>query len=217
MAYYNIQLPTDIERNAVDITEWDVDIVETDSFVEDRNLRHMHPRRTYDISYGIADVEHIASIKRFMKVIRGPWISFGFKDYSDFSSADSPADAITNTDQVLEPVFANEGDTTTRTFQIIKRYSLLDQYPHLPANSDYVYKVTKPIANTVIIGGTSRSFTVNEQTGEITFSGNLAPGITCGYEYNVPVRLERKVMRSVMVLDDVQNIPSIPLIEVFGE
>lgn len=214
-SFINVRLDDDIERGAQDTTDWDVDITPRDRRKrEQRNLRSVDPTRTYDISYGLDDMNKIYDVKAFFKVMRGSWFSFPFKDWSDFNSASSVESAISNTDQPLIPIH-EEGDTTTATWQIIKRYSL----PGLAADKNYDYVVTKPIASTVVVGGTSVSFSVNDLTGIITFSRalSIANPLTCGFEYNVPVRLSDSSVASLTQLRENGEIPSIQLIEVFGE
>ncbi len=83
--------------------------------------------------------------------------------------------------------------------------------------------IRKPVVSTlrVTVGGAelpADAFTFDDATGEIVLAAGSIPGdglaVTCGYEFDVPVRFDTDRLEIGLKAFKAGQIPSIPLIEV---
>lgn len=189
-----------------------VEIVESDSGYEFRNLVWSQPRRTYDVAGGIMDQEEYNLLMHFFLACNGPATAFRFQDPNDYTSTKIGIDPdnfpVSATDQIIAV-----GDMSRTKFQLVKNYS---------ASSDsafsHVRVIKKPRFGTVRIAVQGAELTsgwsVDYTTGIITFQNPPAfEQITAGFLFDTPVRFVDESIRYTFTdfnLGDAQ----VPLIEV---
>lgn len=212
MAFLDLTFPRDISANVTGGPERRVDIVALSSGEEERNARWKHSRRSFDAGVGIRHVDDLADVVALFEDAGGQLHSFRFRDWSDFSSSPTAAQAPTATDQVI-----GTGDGVKTAFQLVKRYGTL---------TPYVRDITKPIPASVkvALGGTVQltGWSVNNLSGLVTFAAPPALGVTvsAGFLFDVPVRFDTPRLLTDMAFFSESDgrghgaIPEIPLIEV---
>lgn len=147
-----------------------------------KNINWEYPLHSYDVAFGVRSFEDLHKVLSFFHVAEGAAHSFRFKDWFDYKSC-LPHDEISRSDQLI-----GTGDGTTRTFQLVKRYTV---GPHVKFR-----RINKPRLNTLIVAFSGLNvdpagYTVDE-FGRLTFLSAPTPGtlITAGYEFDVPVSFE---------------------------
>lgn len=209
----NVRLPVNIEQGARGGPRFKTVIQVSLSGKEQRLAEWDQARCEFDIQYGIRDLEDIREVRDFFRSRMGPLYPFRFKDWSDFES-----DGVQS---------LGNGDGTTAAFQLVKTYTDTVQ--------DHVRLIQLPISGTltVKVGGVTKTetthYTVNYQTGVITFTGgNIPPStsppteVTAEFEFDVPCRfadddLEIRVERADENGDVLIRTGSIKIVEVLGE
>ncbi len=184
-----------------------VDIVELESGFEERNTPWAHSRRSYDISYGIRNIEDAYGIIEFFEARYGNLYGFRFKDWADYKSTNLTS-AVTAIDQNL-----GTGDGVTTTFQLTKTY--------VSGPRSYTRDISKPVAGTVLIAvdgaPTVTGWAVDSSTGVVAFDVAPALGavLRAGFEFDVPVRFNTTGNLPIS-LDNFEKaqVSAIPLIEV---
>lgn len=201
----NVRFPTAISRGATGGPERRTDVVTTASGHEQRNSRWAHSRRKFNVGYGVKSLDDIQAVVAFFEERRGKLHGFRFKDHSDFKSCSAGA-AVLPTDQVI-----GSGTGSLTTFQLVKSYGT--------GLRIYGRTIQYPVAGTVRVavnGSETTAFTVNTQTGVVSFSAAPAngAGITAGFEFDVPVRFDTDQISINLSHFEAGEIPDIPLIEV---
>ncbi|MBS7669328.1 DUF2460 domain-containing protein [Croceicoccus gelatinilyticus] len=182
-------------------------VVPLDSGHEDREERWEDPLAQYDIAHNARSPADIAALRAFHRARRGASRAFLLKDWIEYTShADGRSDPSA-TDQPL-----GTGDGATTVFDIVKRYG--------DAGGTYDQPVKWPVAGTVVVafdgvvqvGG----YTVQRGDGTVTFA--VAPDtdviITCGYEFDVPVRFTEDLLSVSWDTINSRSVGSVPLQEV---
>jgi uncharacterized protein (TIGR02217 family) len=207
MAFDDVRFPTAISRGSTGGPERRTDVVTTASGREERNSRWAHSRRKYNVGSGVKTVTQLQDVIAFFEGRRGRLHSFRFKDYTDFKSCAANG-VITRTDQVL-----GTGTGAQAAYQLVKHYGA--------PSRDYVRAITAPVAATVVVavnGVAATAFTLNAQTGVITFNAGSIPAVgavvTSGFEFDVPVRFDTDEITVNLKHFEAGEIPDIPLIEV---
>lgn len=212
MGFHNVQFPTDISYGSAGGPGYMTEIIEVDGGAEELVARWSLPRRVYDVAYGIKSRTQLAALQTFFVARLGAANGFRYKDWLDFSTAEDGQSAPTNLDAVI-----GTGDGSTDTFQLVKRYT--------SGSETRTRALTKIVTGTtlVAVAGVAQlsGWTVNEQTGIITFTTAPASGsITAGCEFDVPVRFHGDTDRLLsMSIDDYGNgtARQVNLIEIVGD
>ena len=206
MAFHEVRFPDDISRGARGGPERRTQIVELASGDEERNASWANSRRRYDVAYGIRRADDLAAVVAFFEARNGRLHGFRFKDWGDQKSC-LPSGTPAPTDQKI-----GNGDGTTTTFQLVKRYSSGAQ--------SWTRSITKPVAGSVTIalnGAPQASgWSVATATGLVTFA--TAPGagvaVTAGFAFDVPVRFDSDALDVTLDFERLGSITSIPLLEI---
>lgn len=167
----DVRLPVDIEVGATGGPEWKTTIVDFSSGSEQRNQDWSEHRCTFDIGYGISNIDDLRAVLAFHYARRGRARPFRFKDWTDFNLQD-------------EPIATGNGVLTD--FQIIKTYESSGPNP-------YGRRITRPVASTLVVkvNGVVTTVTLNA-LGMIHFSSppaNLST-ITVTCEFDIPCRFD---------------------------
>ncbi len=205
MTFHEVRLSTRISFGSTYSVSRRTDITELASGYETRNQTWLHSKKMYDISYGIKSLNDAYDIQAFFEARGGPLYGFRFKDHFDYKSC-PPTSALTNVDQPL-----GTGNGVLTAFQVHKQY--------VSGGFVYTRPVKKLVTGTLVVavnGTPTTSFTVNVNTGVVTFNTAPADGavLTCGFEFDTPVRFKHDEL--VLNLNNFKagGIPNIPLIEV---
>jgi uncharacterized protein (TIGR02217 family) len=208
MAFDNVRFPLSISRGLSGGPERRTDVVMSASGHEERNSRWADSRRSYNVGYGVKSIDDLQSVISFFEERRGRLYAFRFKDYTDYKSC-LPTRTITAADQLI-----GTGDGVSQTFQLIKTYG---------SARPWVRTIAAPVAGTVLVavnGTTSTAFTVDVNTGLLTFnSGNIPPldaTLTAGFEFDVPVRFDTDKIKINLSQFQAGEIPDVPLTEVLA-
>ncbi|WP_439542648.1 phage distal tail protein, Rcc01695 family [Hyphomicrobium sp.] len=210
MAFHETRFPTAISRGAQGGPERRTDVVVLGSGYEERNSRWASSRRSYNAGYGVRSLEALHEVIAFFEERRGRFHGFRWRDHADWKSG-PPGAVPTPLDQVI-----GIGNGAALTFQLKKTYGV----SHAP----FVRDIKKPVAGTVkiaVAGITKTSgthFSVNADTGLVTFAGGQAPAdgalVTAGFEFDVPVRFDTDKLEINLSGFQSGAIPSIPVVEI---
>lgn len=213
MGFHEIQFPPGISYGSAGGPGYFTEIIEVDGGAEELISRWSVPRRQYDVAYGIKSRDDLAALQHFFIARLGAANGFRFKDWLDFTTAANGLSTPLNSDSVL-----GSGDGTTTTFQLLKRYT------SGPVTRTRI--LTKIVAGTtkIAIDGINQSsgWTVNENSGIVTFTVAPSPGVTVtgGCEFDVPVRFAQDSDRLLQAtIEDFGSgsIRSVNLIEIIGD
>jgi uncharacterized protein (TIGR02217 family) len=203
MAFDDIRLRIDIEREAKGGPTFSTSIVTLSSGAEQRNQNWFRQRCVYDISYGVDTKDAYDDLLAFFYARRGRSRSFRFKDWSDF---EFPLQAIGVGDGV-DP--GGGGPITgTTVFPLLKIY---DDGVH-----SYARRITRPILSTlkVYVDGVETAYTWDFGTVVFATAPLAGLAITARCEFDVPVRFDTDTFPMTMVTDSVVQIEQLNLVEV---
>lgn len=87
--HHAVNLPEEVELGAVKRTEWQTEIVSSDSGHEVRNSRWASPLRSYDVSFPVSrrDNAIYQAVLDLYEQVEGMLHSFNFVDWTDESGA----------------------------------------------------------------------------------------------------------------------------------
>lgn len=202
------RLPVGVERGARGGPGFKTRISPLTSGREKRNQDWAVSRGSWDISYGLRNLEKgvIDEVRQFFYERRGQARSFRFKDWGDYTHR-----SLSNTD----PMGFAAGDGSETVFQLTKQYGQLNPY---------VRTITKPIDNTVYtdsvplliyVDDIAASFTCDYSTGIVTMDVAPADGaiLTWTGEFDCHVRFNKDNLDVALQTARAGSTGSIPLIE----
>ncbi len=208
MAFHDIRFPANLSFGSVGGPERRTEIVTLANGFEERNTPWAHSRRRYDAGIGLRSLNDIETLIAFFEARAGQLHGFRWKDWSDFRSC-LPSAAPAPEDQLI-----GTGDGVTAVFQLQKTY--------VSGLQSYTRPIRKPVAGsvTVAVAGDpkveSLEFTVNAETGEVTFAlpPDLGTRVTAGFEFDVPVRFDTDAIQTSVASFKAGDVPSVPVVEV---
>lgn len=172
--FAEIRLPVSISEGSKGGPGFSTDVFESETGFEQRNSKWAKARAMYNITYGIKQKADMDAVLEFFYNVHGRAIGFRFKDWTDYNV----------TDQIIG---ATSGAPVTR--QIIKTY--------VTGSETYTRTIQKIVAtpapvvhlNAALLVE-SADYTINYNTGVLSYlgagTGNLH--VTC--EFDVPVRFD---------------------------
>lgn len=182
--------PEDIAYGSEGGPGFNTDAVEVESGYEQRSARWSEGLATFDVSYGVRDLDQLEKLIAFHRVVKGSAIGFLYKDWSDYSSAGfsgQEAVAVTALDQSI-----GTGDGSTKVFQLAKTYAYDDG---IHAAQSVTWTIGKVHVSTVVVAVastqvTTTAWSVDATTGQVTFVSAPANGapVQAGFEFYVPAR-----------------------------
>lgn len=212
------RFPVDLNYGTMGGPMFSTDVVVYGNGKEYRNKNWSIPKRAYDIRYINKTRINFLNIYEFFLSVGGMFDGFRIKDLWDWTSASDGKSTPAADDQSL-----GTGDGSTTEFQLKKKW--------VKGANSLTKNIRKPVTSTVVIevDGVSQTesvdFTVDTTTGIVTFTTAPSNGdvITCGFEYDIPVRFDSDDMTSILQSvytaagGDIVGIDAIPLIEDFNE
>lgn len=209
-SFHEVRFPVEVSFGATGGPERRNEIVALTSGRERRNLRFSQSRRHFDAGTGVRSLADLYDIIAFFEARRGSFHGFRFRDPFDMKSC-APDQTPAPGDQLI-----GTGDGSAASFQLVKRYG---------AGADvYVRAIRKPVSGTVrvAVAGVERTnpthFTVNHQTGMVTFQPGAIPAsgqnVHAGYEFDVPARFDAERIAIGLSAFKAGQIPSIPIVEI---
>jgi uncharacterized protein (TIGR02217 family) len=208
MNFHEIRFPSALSFGSAGGPQRRTDIVTLANGFEERNTPWEHSRRSYDAGLGLRSMDDVETLIAFFEARRGQLYGFRWKDWSDFKSC-KPSAEIGSLDQEL-----GRGDGVTRTFQLVKTYH--------SGGQSYARPIRKPVRGTVraALAGDTKvetiDYSVNEETGEVTFvsAPDIGVRVTAGFEFDVPVRFDTDRISTSAASFKAGEIPSVPVVEV---
>ncbi len=208
MAFHEIRFPTNLSFGSVGGPERRTEIVTLANGFEERNSLWAHSRRRYDAGVGLRSLNDVETLIAFFEARAGQLHGFRWKDWSDFKSC-VPLATPASDDQLI-----GTGDGETRVFRLQKTY--------VSGRQDYTRPIGKPVPGTVLVAvaGDQKiealEFTVNAETGEVTFAlaPDLGTRITAGFEFDVPVRFDTDTIQTSVASFHAGDVPNVPVVEV---
>jgi uncharacterized protein (TIGR02217 family) len=206
MSFDEIRFPDDVSRGARGGPRRRTQVVTLASGAEERNASWADSRRVYDVSYGVRTADDLAAVVAFFEARNGRLRGFRFKDWLDWKSS-IPSAAISAVDQRI-----GVGDGARTAFRLQKRY--------VSGPRTWLRTIAKPVAGSVLValdGAPQASgWSLDATTGTLTFDAPPAGGVavTAGFEFDVPVRFDTDALDTVLSIERLGTIPSIPLIEI---
>lgn len=181
-------------------------IFESHSGLEQRTIQWDRAKARYNVSHGVRDKEDVDDLIAFFYNMNGRACGFRFKDHADYQIVDGAlgtGDASTTVFNINKVYTTGAQTYTRRIFKIVS---------DADAELDFEIKFDgAPIA--------SSAYTVNENTGVVTFSS--APGngvvITLSCEFDVPCRFDTDEMNVSHDGFLVESWGGIPLVELLLE
>jgi uncharacterized protein (TIGR02217 family) len=206
-----------------------VDVVFVGSGYRYSNNRWSQKLRRYNIHIGPQSTLDMYSIRRIFEAVDGPANTFLFHDWADWNTTAGRMERgdqgyITNADQPMQNTvdLSYNTDGSTRTFQCGKLYSV--------GSAAHFRTITKINQNFTFVvataGNTVSDYTLDADTGIVTFTGSPAPGtdggspdqtpITWGGAFYVPVAFVDNDLGEVLRNYRANGFADIQLIEVRG-
>lgn len=193
MAFDNVRLPEDIERDSVSSPRFQTTVTTLGRGAEQRNVDWAQQRCKFDISYGIQYEDDVKKVVDFFYARLGMARGFRFKDWSDYKG---------------ENELLGIGDGTKTAFQLVRNYVSL---------VTYVRKILCPVAGSVsvTVDGSPALFGINNDTGVITLTAPAANGkeVRASFEFDVPVRFNSDELKLNIAIFNASAIDSIELVE----
>ncbi|MDB5659379.1 MAG: hypothetical protein JWS10_1994 [Cypionkella sp.] len=208
MAFHDIRFPASVSFGSQGGPERLTEIVTLANGFEERNTPWEHSRRRYDAGFGLRSLDDVDALLAFFEARRARLHAFRWRDWSDYKSCGASA-LIAETDQSI-----GVGDGVTLTFGLKKTY--------VSGTASYVRLIAKPVAGTVIVAIASDpkveglEFCVDSTTGIVTFTTapDIGALITAGYEFDVPVRFDADVIKTLLASFRSGDVPNVPIVEV---
>ena len=208
MSFHEIRFPANLSFGSVGGPERRTEIVTLANGYEERNTPWAHSRRRYDAGLGLRSLDDVETLIAFFEARTGQLHGFRWKDWSDYKSC-VPSGSPGPEDQLI-----GTGDGVTTVFQLQKTY--------VSGLQSYTRPIRKPVAGTVQIAVAedpkieALEFTVNVETGEVTFvlPPQLGTRLTAGFEFDVPVRFDTDVIQTSVASFQAGDVPTIPIVEV---
>lgn len=206
--FHDVTFPRDIALNASGGPHRNTEIVVMGSGHEQRNQRWSQSLRRFDAGYGVKGLNELHKVIAFFEARRGPMFGFRFRDPMDWKSC-LPLSQVSADDQLL-----GVGNGQQTLFPMTKAYGQ-DAQP-------YLREITKPVSGSVMVSvdGSVQTETVDYSVeynrGEISFNSAPETGkqITCGFEFDTPVRFEADQLTINLAAFSAGEVPSIPLVEI---
>jgi uncharacterized protein (TIGR02217 family) len=198
------RFPDDISYGSSGGPKWNTDILILKSGYESRNANWGQMRYKYNAAMGVRDNSQLDDLIHWFNAMQGRQHGFRFKDWTDYTSSDLGT-AVTPLDQLL-----GTGNGVLTQFQIVKTYT--------QGSQSRVRTITKLVTATVKVAvnevEVTTGFTVNYNTGIITFTSPVANGHTvkAGYEFDVPVRFDTDEL-SIAIEHYQTGTLSVPIVE----
>jgi uncharacterized protein (TIGR02217 family) len=194
--FHEIRFPDAIARGATGGPQQDTSIVTTVAGFERRNINWSSPLGRWDVGTGIRSRADLESFIAFFRARQGRAYGFRFKDWSDYRAAG---------------VVIGLGDGSTKSFQLVKRYS--------SGPADITRVITKPVTGTVALRRdgalVTSGISIAHSTGLVTFTTAPAAGvvITASFEFDLPVRFDTDRMALSLANYERGEWPEIPIVE----
>jgi len=198
------RFPDDISYGSTGGPSWNTDILILKSGYESRNANWQQMRYRYNAAMGVRDNSQLDDLIHWFNAMQGRQHGFRFKDWTDYTSSELGV-VTSELDQLL-----GTGTGAVTTFQVVKKY--------IQGAQSRSRTITKLVSGTVKVALNdvlqSSGYTVNYNTGVITFSTAPANGITvkAGYEFDVPARFDIDQL-SISIEHYQTGSLSVPIIE----
>lgn len=195
MAFRDVLFPGQISSGADSTPSFQVNIARTAAGNEYRTAQRGQALHRFTVPLNTRSLDTIHTLKRHFMAVNGPLYCFPFNDTLDFKSCQPEA---ANTPAASDSLLGN-GDGSTATFQCRKNYTYT--YTHfrtiyLPVSGTLLVQV-----NGVLKTETTH-YTVNYETGVITFTGgNIPPNghpVRAGFQFNCKVRYASNDLQMVI-------------------
>ncbi len=208
--FHEIRFPVSVSFRSGGGPERRTEIVELASGFEERNSPWQHARRRYDAGLGIRSMDDVEQVLAFFEARYARLYGFRWKDFVDFRSA-AAGNPVTALDQQL-----GIGDGVQDTFAVQKTYE----------EGSFAYRrpIRKLVQGTFLLAvdGVTKTegvdFSVDINSGEVRFLPGSIPmagePVTCGYEFDVPVRFDTDALVISPEAFNSGSIGSIPIVEV---
>ncbi len=208
MAFHEVRFPASLSFGSIGGPERRTEIVALSSGFEERNTPWADARRRYDAGMGLRSLDDLSALVAFFEARAGQLHGFRWKDWSDYKSC------LPSRDPAFDDQEIAVGDGVSVTFQLTRAYA--------SGPARYQRPINKPVKDSVRagVGGSElfpdTHFTVDHQTGQITFSAAPEPGatISAGYEFDVPVRFDTDRIAVSVSSFQAGEMPQIPVVEV---
>lgn len=198
--FIDVEFPRNISEGSSGGPTFNTTVFTAASGAEQRNVLWQNARAKYDVAQGIRDKEDMDEILKFFYNVKGKATGFRFYDWSDFD--------VTN--QVI-----GVGTGSQTAFQIVKTYTLgANTYTRV------INKVVPDTLTAMTLNGTpvlSSTYSVDNNTGLVTFNSAPAGGVTVGVaycEFHVPVRFDTDEMPISLEAFRLESWNDIPLVEI---
>lgn len=214
-----MRLPASIEKGTQGGDEFRTNIPEpAESGHEQRTITWDQCRYRGEVGFSIRPLrdgggDDLEKIITHHKRCKGRALSFPFPDPSDH--------------EAVTPQLIGVGNGSTVTYQLVRNY-IFDQ--NLDGVDDeshgYTRIITLPISGTVkiylddVLKTETTDYTIDYRTGLITFLHGLptaGQSITATFQFCKACRWDADQLKVSMIMIDLGQIPSMPIVEVIGE
>jgi uncharacterized protein (TIGR02217 family) len=207
-SFHDVLFPPGVSFGATGGPERRNEIVALTSGREKRNARLSQSRHRYDAGTGVRSLDDLHEVVSFFEARRGSLHAFRFRDPFDKKSC-RPDETPSALDQRI-----GTGDGVRSRFALVKTYGAGDDAYHRLVRKPVVSSLRVAVAGIEL--SAPGSFAFDDATGEIVLAAVPGDGhaVSCGYEFDVPVRFDTDRLSISLKAFKAGQIPSIPLIEV---
>jgi len=182
MAFHEVRLPEPIAIGAEGGPSYVVDVVETLSGAEQRNLVVDRPRQRYSIGFLNRDEADMQVLSAFFRARKGRAHGFRFRDPFDYSTT------------IVTGVLTLIAGSPSDNYQCYKRYTDDDGYTEDRKIVKLVAGTLEVYRNGVSLAGSPTAYFVDYNSGVIVIPGGSGTLRWVG-EFDVPVRFDTDLMR----------------------
>lgn len=208
MAFHEVRFPANLSFGSVGGPQRRTEIVTLANGFEERNTPWAHSRRRYDAGIGLRSLNDLETLIAFFEARSGQLHGFRWKDWTDHKSC-APMATPGPLDQLI-----GIGDGNTTVFQLQKTY--------VSGLQSYARPIRKPVAGTFVLAVSEdpkiegQEFTVNPDTGEVTFTlpPELGTRVSAGFEFDVPVRFDADRIQISVASFQAGDAPEVPVVEI---
>ena len=201
MAYHNVRLSPEIERDSRGGPNFFTTIISSPSGNEFRNINWEDDRPRWDISYGIRHSIHLEEVKNHYFGRRGTAHSFPFRDWDDYKSGPNNTDVAVN---------IAVGDGVTTVVPLVKPYAdPINPYFKRIYKPDLVWGVI-----TYVDGIVTAHADLADGFVEFAVAPLLDKVISAKFRYDNPMRYGKDNLMQQLRFVQVKSLPEISLVGV---
>ena len=176
---------------------WKTQKVQYDNGQEQRNEVWSRPLRKWNLNWSIIDETERNHLIELFQRAKGMYETFKLKDWDDYAGSVTIPDGTSGTFQLTHAYYSGQSETWTENKTLIVADSI--------TIADYTEVASGPGAG---------EYSLDDNTGIVTFGDTVSGNKACTFEYYFLVRFDMDALEDQMPHCDLYQYSDIPLVEV---